>query len=96
MDRTLSLRRAAYVVLELALLAGVIMPIAVSGGSAQRLYCGRSGTPRRREVGHAKHGEQRTRPWCRASVIDAISWEATPALGRSWQFGSAGCLMRAC
>ena len=40
MNRTLSLRRAAYAVLALALLAAVIMPIAASGESAQRLYLG--------------------------------------------------------
>ena len=40
MNRTLSLRYAAYTVLALALLAAVIMPIAASGDSAQRLYLG--------------------------------------------------------
>ena len=40
MNRTLSLRHAVYAVLALALLAAVIMPIAASGDSAQRLYLG--------------------------------------------------------
>src|SRR5439155_12772180 len=40
MNRTLSLRSAASVVLALALLAAVIMPIAASGESARRLYLG--------------------------------------------------------
>ena len=40
MNRTLSLRRVTYAVLALALLAAVIMPIAASGHSAQRLYLG--------------------------------------------------------
>jgi hypothetical protein len=40
MNRTLSLRYAVYLVLALALLAAVIMPIAASGDSAQRLYLG--------------------------------------------------------
>ena len=40
MNRSLSLRSAAAVVLALALLAAVIMPIAASGESARRLYLG--------------------------------------------------------
>ena len=40
MNRTPSLRYAVYAVLALALLAAVIMPIAASGDSAQRLYLG--------------------------------------------------------
>ena len=40
MNRTLSLRFAAYTVLALALLAAVVTPIAASGNSAQRLYLG--------------------------------------------------------
>jgi hypothetical protein len=40
MNHTLSLRRAAYIVLALALLVAVIAPIAASGDSAQRLYLG--------------------------------------------------------
>ena len=40
MNRTLSLRFAAYTVLALALLAAVVTPIAASGNSAQPLYLG--------------------------------------------------------
>src|SRR6476659_8458793 len=40
MIRTLTVRRAGYVVLALALLAAVILPFGASGASAQRLYLG--------------------------------------------------------
>ena len=40
MNRTLTSRRVAYVILAVALLAAVLAPVGASGGSGQLLYLG--------------------------------------------------------